>query len=318
MSGRYRRTRAEIERFDADVRKIARRVQPATARQVYYRAVVAQIVTKDDRGYRWVCESLSRQRWAGDVPWSWISDETRATRAPDAWRDADSGVAAFAETYRRDAWRDQPSWVEVWCESDSLAGTLVAVTWNLGVPLYSGRGFSSLTALRGAATQILGRHNERRQPTRVLYVGDLDPAGWAASRAAREGLHRHLEELGAPESLTDAYELDSEMFCRLAVNPSDVELYELPQGGAPKGRGPGSSAWWQDGGPGLEFTVEAEAFEPELLRLIVRDAILRDADVDALKRVWEAEAVERESLRRVAASGLFSELAGYDGDGGLS
>ncbi len=62
------------------MREIARKVQPATCRQIYYRAVVAELVAKDDRGYRLVCESLSRQRWAGTVPWDWIADETRAVR----------------------------------------------------------------------------------------------------------------------------------------------------------------------------------------------------------------------------------------------
>ncbi len=72
MSGtrsRSRRTKAEIEAFDFKVYRIALRVQPATCRQIYYRAVVAGIVDKDDRGYRLVCKSLTRHRcrpvWGG-------------------------------------------------------------------------------------------------------------------------------------------------------------------------------------------------------------------------------------------------------------
>ena len=305
---RARRTRAEIEAFDDAVRDIAERVQPATARQVYYRSVVAGLVEKDHRGYRWVVESLVRQRWSGAVPWSWIADETRAVRAPETWADADRGLAAFARAYRRDAWRDQPAWVEVWVESDSLAGTLIAETWRLGVPLYSGRGFSSLTALRDAAEATAERWQERDQGTAILYCGDLDPSGWEASRAAERGLARHLAELGSADAA------DVLAFRRLAVNPEDVHVYNLPTGAKPKagkkhrgpGRhhGPGSTSWFAEGGPGLPFTVEAEAFEPEVLRDLVRGAILEHADLDALRRAWRVEELERETLALVAQRGL--------------
>jgi hypothetical protein len=302
---RHRRTNAEIEAFDSAVHAIAERVQPATCRQIYYRAVVADLVAKDDRGYRLILESLSRQRWAGSVPWDWISDETRAVRAPEAWESAGCGLGAFAATYRRDAWRGQPAWPEIWAESDSLAGTLVDVTWDLGLPLFSGRGFASLTAIRSAAVQIRERWQERDQPTVVLYVGDLDPAGWSASRAAHEGLHRHLVDLEMDDG-EDCLE-----FVRLAVNPIDVEIYDLPTGRPPKLQGPGSSAWWDWDGPRLDYTVEAEAFEPATLRRLVREVGLRLADVEALRRAWDIEEMERETLRRVAEAGLFTELGRY-------
>jgi hypothetical protein len=54
----------------------------------------------------------------------------------------------------------------------------------------------------------------------------------------------------------------------------------------------------------LEYTVEAEAFEPEDLREIVREAILDQADVEALGRAWKVEELERESLTLLAQRGL--------------
>lgn len=326
---RRRRTDAEIQEFDDAVRSILEPVQPATVRQVYYRAVVAGLVDKDKRGRRWVGESLARSRWNGAVPWEWIVDKTRALLAPEVWRDADSGLAAFSETYRRDLWRTQPAWVEVWVESDSLAGTLVDVTWRLGVPLFSGRGFSSLSALRSAAEQIDQRAREREQPTTVLYVGDLDPAGWEAGRSAERELVEHLDDLLAPgdpeeqkllveeaRQLGEPIPRDFLKFHRLAVNPDQVEEYGLPDEGAPPARkGPGSVSWWEDDAPGLDYTVEAEAFEPEDLRQLVRLAILDGADVEALERAREVEDLERETLRQVAEAG-FSVLERYSDGGG--
>jgi hypothetical protein len=306
-----RRTKAEIRTFDNNIFLIVADVKPATCRQIYYRAVVAGLVAKDDRGYRLVCESLSRLRWDGAVAWDWITDETRAIRAPGMWRDADSGVAAFAEAYRRDAWREQPAWIEVWCESDSLAGTLVDVTWDLGVPLYSGRGFSSLSALRMAAQQMSDRWDEREQPAAVCYLGDLDPAGWEASRAAHRVLLRHLDDLGF-----DEYESDSMLtFERLSVNPEDIDVYGLSTGGPPKRKGPGSKSWWDEGGPQLDVTVEAEAFEPDVMRELIRTAILERADVDALNVTRRVEELERNTLRLAASTKRFTDLARYDGEG---
>ncbi len=230
------------------------------------------------------------------MPWDWIADETRSIRAPEAWASADAGLAAFAATYRRDAWLSQPKWIEVWVESDSLAGTLVDVTWELGVRLFSGRGFASLTSLRLAAEQIAHRVAERDQPTAVIYLGDLDPSGWEASASARRGLERHLDDLGVDPGALD--------FERLAVEPNDVETYHLPTGAPPKWAGPGSKSWWRPDGPRLPFTVEAEAFEPDVLRDLVKQIILALADVDALERARKVEELERETLRNVAAASL--------------
>ena len=88
--------------------------------------------------------------------------------------------------------------------------------------------------------------------------------------------------------------------------------YDLPTGASPKRKGPGSTSWWKPAGPRLPFTVEAEAFEPDVLRAIVRDAILEHADVDALESAWRTEELERETLRTVASNGL-SNLARYEG-----
>lgn len=297
-STRIRRTNAEIDLFDGAIRSITEKVQPATCRQIYYRAAVARLVTKGDSGYRLVCESLYRQRWGKIVPWDWIVDETRAVRAPTVWEDAYSGMEAFAATYRRDVWRSQPTWVEVWVESDSLAGTLVNLTWNFGVPLFSGRGFSSLTSGRDAAQQIWERGIERGQTTSIFYVGDLDPAGWEMSKSSLAGLGRHMEDMGV------AYPEEFFSWDRIAVNPLQVAEYDLPTGDPPKASGPGSSTWWKKDGPRLPFTVDAEAFDPPDLRALVESHIMGAADMDALRASWATQRMERETLIQVANSGL--------------
>jgi hypothetical protein len=43
----------------------------------------------------------------------------------------------------------------------------------------------------------------------------------------------------------------------------------------------------------------------------VREVGLRLADVEALRRAWDIEEMERETLRRVAEAGLFTELGRY-------
>ena len=85
-----------------------------------------------------------------------------------------------------------PYRVEVWCESDSIAGTLVDIAHRWRVPLYPIKGQSSETFAYNAAQLWLDQ--PWRRPV-VLYIGDHDPAGLEIE----ESLHAKL--LGFADSL---------------------------------------------------------------------------------------------------------------------
>jgi hypothetical protein len=106
--------------------------------------------------------------------------------------------------YRRNLWADSDYVIEVWCESDSIAGTLQPVVEEWGLPLYVTRGFASETFLYNSADS---------GATHIFYVGDLDPHGLKIEEHARD----RMREFGS----------DAE-WERLAITPEQVEEYALP------------------------------------------------------------------------------------------
>jgi alkylated DNA nucleotide flippase Atl1 len=82
---RGRRTKAEMTALRGALFEIVREQRPMTVRQVFYRAVSRGVVAKTENEYnRTVGRLLKEMRLAGDLPWSWIVDNTRwMQQAPD-------------------------------------------------------------------------------------------------------------------------------------------------------------------------------------------------------------------------------------------
>ena len=248
---------------------LAREHHPATVRNVYYRAVVAGIVTKDQRGYDKVQRSLLQLRRDGRIPYAWIVDNTRWMRKPQSWGSIEEALEHTANTYRRDLWRDTDQRVEVWCESDSIAGVLWDVTASWGVALMPVRGFSSASFTYSAATEA----NRDGRPLTILYVGDHDPAGLQIDAALQRGLLDHLE-----------VELD---FQRVAVTWDQVLDLDLP-GTTPKRS------------YGFPLAVEAEAMPPQLLRDLLHGHLEGLVDQHRVHALEAAEESERLILAELA------------------
>ena len=114
-------TPARQERMDALV-EIVRENQPCTIRNVLYRSMVSGIATKKD--YSKIQRDLVELRRSGRVPYAWITDNIRLRQHVNTYNGLDDALRATASFYRRDLWRDAARTVEVWCESDSIAGVL--------------------------------------------------------------------------------------------------------------------------------------------------------------------------------------------------
>ena len=127
---------------------------------------------KADR-YRTVQHQLLKLREDGVVPWRWVSDGTRWRRQRQSFGCKADAVDYIAQIYRRDLWMRTPAYVEVWCESDSMAGVLIEETNRYNVSLMVSRGFSSRTFLYNAAREI----ELEDRPAYLYYVGDYDPSG---------------------------------------------------------------------------------------------------------------------------------------------
>lgn len=273
--GRRRATPEEMEARHQRLVELADEHGPCSVRHLFYRAVVDGVegITKDQSGYLKVQRGVLKLRREARIPYAWITDNSRTVFAADAW----SGPAGFlddiAALYRRDLWDRSPFRVEVWCESDSIAGTLLDVTRRWRVPLYPIRGQSSETFAYNAVQQWL---DDPSRQTVVLYIGDHDPAGLEIETALRNKLVAFAS--GSDHEPT---------FYRLGVTWQQAVDLDLP-GTKPKKN------------YGFPLAVEAEALPPGLLREIVDDEIASYADQDRVATLLAVEAEERRDFLRLA------------------
>lgn len=248
---------------------------PCSVRHIFYRAVVDGMagIGKGRAGYGKVQRAVLDLRRDGEMPYSWIVDNTRTAFRVHAFDGPNAFLEDMAGVYRRELWERTPWRVEVWCESDSIAGTLVDVTDRWRVPLFPIRGQSSETFAFNAVEGWCA--SPARQPI-VLYVGDHDPAGLEIETALQAKMIAFAGLRVAPPRFT-----------RIGVTWQQAVELDLP-GTKPK----------KD--YGFPLAVEAEALPPRLLRGLVDDAIAEYVDADQLRVLHAVETEERDGLLRLA------------------
>ena len=278
--GRARRTRAELEDLDSSLVDLAGENYPITVRGMFYRAVVAGLVPKDEaKGYKLVQRRLVSLRERGEIPYAWITDNVRIVRGHNRYGSADAYASGAAEFYRRDYWADSPVNVEVWLEKDALAGVLSpVVVEECGLDLYVTRGYASVSYLQSAADSI--KRDER--PTYVYLLTDFDPSGLGIADTVAAELVRRSWSV---EVLVE----------RLAVDRSQIDEYRLPTRPT-KQTDSRARAFMREHGTG---SVELDALPPAVLRDLVRESIERHMDPGRLRTLKLAEEQERGLLREV-------------------
>jgi hypothetical protein len=283
---RSRRTKAEMEVLRAAVYDLCAEHQPLTVRNLYYLMVVASFIAKTERDYKLVAIRLAGEmRESGALPWGWIVDNTRLMRKPDSYAGLRGLLKQSAQLYRRDLWANLDEYVEVWCESDSIGGVLVDVTWEFDVPLMAAHGFSSKEFLYDSAAAIAAHD----KPTTIYYVGDYDPSGVVIRDDVQRRLTRYLEKW---------HEFDGDFqFVPLAVTPEQIEEMDLPTKPPKTKKSTHAKAtnWQEDQG-----TVEAEAIPPETMRSILREAIESHIPAGHLEALERIEEEEKSTLERLA------------------
>lgn len=289
---RHRATKVEIAQRRRVLLEIIAADGPMSVRQAYYRAVVAGIVPKTDAGYQRVQREILNMRRGGELDYDSIVDNTRWMRKPRTWDSAAEALASTAAFYRQALWSRSESRVEVWCESDSIAGSIGSVTETWDVPLMPTRGFSSETFAYNAAeawAQDTGR------PV-VLYVGDHDPHGLEIEQALRNRLRTFYSEALGRKTKDPFMFFFGDLFLdlpgiefdwrRIGVTWQQVLDLDLP-GTKPKKP------------YGYPIAVEAEALPPQMLRDLLDEAIREYVDEEQLETLRAAEESEREVLGRL-------------------
>jgi hypothetical protein len=272
---RLRRSREQLDALRAAIYDTLAADHPQTVRQCFYRLVSQGAIEKTEQEYKnAVVRLLGIMRLDGQVPFGWISDNTRWMRKPRSYSDIEEALAAIAHNYRRSLWDNQDVYVEVWTEKDALAGVLHEVTRQWDVPLMVSRGFSSLSYLYEAAEAI----SEQGKPAYLYYFGDHDPSGVHIDRS----IEQRLREF-APDALIH--------FERVAVVPEQIEHWALPT--RPTKRTDSRSKNFEG------ESVEVDAIPPQQLRQLVTGCIEQHVDRHAVEVLRTAERSEREMLRRL-------------------
>lgn len=276
---RSRRTQMEMEALKDGLCRLVEEHQPATIRNIFYLAAVSKLVAKTQAEYKsTVCRLLGQLREEGRIPFEWITDNTRWMRKPRAYSGLQDAVEHFARTYRRDLWLEADSRVEVWCESDSIAGVLFEETHVFDVPLMPTKGYSSKTFTHAAAQAIKGDS----RPAVIYYVGDYDPSGKNIGEKLEADLRR--------------YSGNAELhFERLAVTPEQIERWNLPSNPAKQTDSRSKSFKGE--------AVEAEAIPPREMRALLRRALERHLPPWKLAQIRKIEAEERQTLRSLKLFG---------------
>ena len=248
---------------------------PMSVRQLFYRLVAKGVIEKTQKEYHGtVIQLLGDMRRGKEIPFSWIADSTRWTIRAATYSSLESMLAGAAAFYRRSVWDNQPSYVEVWCESDAVAGVISRATKAWDVPLMVVRGYSSLTYLHSCAEDI----ESYKKPAYLYYFGDYDPSG----RNIPEVVEREIRGF-APSA--EVY------FERVAVTEEQIIKWNFPTNPA-KESDPRSKKYQ---GP----SVEIEAIPPDELRGLVHDCVGRHIDKQSIDAILSAEKSEKEILARI-------------------
>jgi hypothetical protein len=279
---RARRTKTAVEQLERQILDVLEEDHPQSIRHVFYRMTDPRLrepVEKTELGYRTVQNRLKRMRRAGVVRYDRISDSIRRGYHTITYASGADFLRQHIGAYRADLWADAEHYVEVWCESRSIAGSIVDLCQELAVSLYPAGGFASITFAYEAPDFIRETVGCTGKPAHVLYIGDHDPAGVLIDRSLEAEFRQHLD---TDTALT---------FHRIAITEEQIAEFDLPT----KPRKDGDRRARH-----VEATVEAEAMPAGILRELLRAKIESFLPSGALEVARVAEQSERAALRRWA------------------
>jgi hypothetical protein len=256
---------------------------PATVRGVCYQLFNRKLIPDMGKNATArVSRVLTGARERGEIPFSWIVDETRLVDRVSQWDDPADYVDTVRDSYRKDRWADQPNRLMVISEKGTVGGVLRPVLHTYGVPFVVYHGFGSASAL----WELAGESRRDKRPLTLLYVGDHDPSGRAMSDSDVPG---RLERYGGTAKVV-----------RLAVTPAQIRGQGLATFSAHEKKTDARYKWFLDRYG--ETCCELDAMSANTLRATVDGAINRRLDKVAWARAEAVERVELESLSSFLSS----------------
>ena len=174
-----RRTKARVEALEREILSVVHEDSPISIRHIFYRLTDPRLpepVEKTEHGYKQVQRRIVHMRRAGLIPYGAISDATRRGYHVATYTNAAEAIRRWHGAYRGNLWANADVYLEVWCESRSIAGVIEDTCEDLAVSLYPAGGFTSLTLAHDAAIGINAETRDGDLPAYIVYIGDHDNA----------------------------------------------------------------------------------------------------------------------------------------------
>lgn len=251
-----RRTKAELEQHQATIIRLLEEYHPQSIRQLFYQLVTPGLeggIEKTDRNYQNLIHQLVKMRDEMKFPMNWIADHTRrAYKSGGTQSSLKDMLIRTAIAYRSSVWQMMDERVEVWCESESLAGVLQPTCRDLDVDLWPTKGQPSRSYMYEAANAA----SRQKKNLRIFYIGDYDPHGFSIEETVENRMRIYLFDwLNWKGQLS---------FDRIVVTQQQIDDLGLER----KPREPGDKFR-----PDVDCIVQAEAIKPPVMQQILRDAV---------------------------------------------
>jgi hypothetical protein len=273
---------------------------PLTLRQVFYRLVGA--FGYDKKGtYERLKEHVPKARRALMIPMWALRDDGISVRE-NAGYDGPAhfwdSVRASIDGYRRNRQEGQPQFIELACEAAGMVPQLARVAEPFGVPVYSGGGFNSMSAVMETYDRVLTRD----VPTVFLHVGDYDASGEHIFRSFTNDVEKFVRDIGilregghttAVGQLTNVEDVQPGAEFRpyrIALTREQIREHQVEMADA----NPEDDRAWDGDLEGR--TAQLEALPPDVLADIVREAIEARFDADAFQAIQDRESADRDRL----------------------
>ena len=280
MPRRQRRTKAQINALNNALLRLCDQHQPLTIRSLFYRAVSEGIVEKTEKAYKDICRLTRQMRREKVLPYPWLVDAGRFVRQVATWRNPADRLQAARDTYRRDKWRDQPLHVEIWTEKDAVVSVVEHITDRWEVPLYSCRGYTSVSMIYDACQAW-----PCDKPVAIRYFGDHDPSGKDIPRSIRDTIYEIRGEW-----------VDLKV---CAITAEQIDEYDLPTRPSKTTDSRAANFTGQ--------SVELDALPPDTLREMVETAITAELDDDLWDKATKQEEADDLALQDAIDDLLESE-----------
>jgi hypothetical protein len=241
--------------------------------------------------YQALGRTLKWMRIDDMIPGNWIKDTHRTLTVKQGWDDMEDFVSDKLDFsffgYNRCVAQDQPRYIEIWVEKDAVLDRVKPVADKFCRRVMVCRGYNSITFQASFYHRAKAAQKQGQIPT-VLYFGDWDPSGVNMIYAAMQTIQK---ELG----------LDDVEYIRCGINPehfakiknAPVPLKKSDKRARKFIANHGATAY------------ELDAFHPEDLMKLVKDAIEHFTDMEILEANKQIE--EKETDRALEMDYLLEE-----------